>query len=600
MLLLRSLLVAARLMASVAVPPIASPPAPALDALFGAGAVLQMERPVPVWGTCAADDPAAAVAAIAAGAVRAAPPPMLSVRLDGIEVASARCWHTSDGGRWNATLPPQRAGYGRQLAVAVALDAGAGARRAPAQSARTHPTQRSLSFGVVLLCSGQSNMAMGVGGAGAFHKPNKPPFSADNGTAESAASGRFTGKIWFREDTNDTYKGPKSSWQPVSPHTLPGFSAVCWYAGKALYEAALEARGVPLGLIAATVGATPIEYWLPQATPGDPNVNPCETDKPQCVPDFPQLGPTNDSSFFRQYVRPLAPTPVAALLWDQAERDVKCPRSLAAYSCMQRYLVQSWRRTFRSDFVFVGVQLAGYTGPDPTPDREGPRRMISAEMVYRMRLQQERGCEGLRNCSVVPTYDLSCAAGPSGGCPFGSVHQPHKVTIGRRIALHLLRAGLGGGGTFEERNGRRQQAVVAEGPRATEVKLLGGAAAAAGVARAGLTVFRLRATFRGGSPPFSLRPTRNCTTCCDSSASRGHTMDLDASADGSAASWANATAATLVAVAGSHSSVAIEFQVLLRSAPTLVRHTAASIWPQCTLYNREGLPALPFQMNVTG
>ena len=158
-------------------------------------------------------------------------------------------------------------------------------------------------------------------------------------------AGSFTGLIWFREDTNDTYIGPKTVWRPVTPSSIVGFSAVCWYAGKYLFEAALARSGapVPLGLIAATWGATPIEYWLPP-TASDPDVNPCFADEPQCVPVFPLRGNTSDSSFFEEFVRPLAPYTVQALVWDQAERDVKCARSLAHYACMQKFLIESWQR----------------------------------------------------------------------------------------------------------------------------------------------------------------------------------------------------------------------------------------------------------------
>ena len=43
----------------------------------------------------------------------------------------------------------------------------------------------------------------------------------------------------------------------------------------------------------------------------------------------------------------------------------------------------------------------------------------------------------------------------------------------------------------------------------------------------------------------------------------------------------------------------VEFAVKLQSAPTTVRYTAASIWPQCALYSADGLPARPFVLNVT-
>ena len=525
------LLLGARVVASAAT----------LDAMFSTGAVLQMGRPVPVWGSAAA------------------PHQDVSVSLDGTIVATGVA---KADGSWAATLPPQPAAYNRTLSVAGSAS--------------------TISFGVVLLCSGQSNMAMGVGGAGAFHKPGKPPFSADNGTVESAASGRFTGKIWFREDTNDTYVGPKRRWMPVAPHTLPGLSAVCWYSGKAIFLGALEAAGTPLGLLVATWGATPIEYWLPQSDPANPNVNSCESDQPQCVSKFPQLGPVNDSAFFARYVQPLAPYAVAGLVWDQAERDVKCPRSLVHYSCMQSLLIRSWRRAFDSEFVFVGVQLAGYTGIDNggPRDPEKPFPMISAHKVFEMRLQQASGCEGVAGkCSVVPTYDLSCAAGLEGGCPFGSVHQPHKAVIGERIGRQLLQAGLGGVVAA-------RQMVVATGPRPTRAHAIASGAPAAGAYT--VTVF-----FSGGSSPFYLQGTRNCTTCCTGSVAGGSTVDLDASADG--VTFVNTTNLTLTL-----EGTAVTFVIQgLHSAPTVVRHTASAIFPQCALYNREQLPAVPFVLNIT-
>ena len=538
----------------------AAPPEPRfveLDPMFGpSGAVLQMAPARPaVWGRASAT----------AGAV--------TLSLDGVAAAHAA---VGSDGRWATTLPPQLAAYNRTLEVA----AGGGGAHATVSVA--------VSFGSVILCSGQSNMAMSVGGPGDFHKPNKTAFAADNGTAESAASARFTGKIWYREDTNDTYIGPKRVWRPVSPATLPGFSAVCWYAGKSLFEAARERTGadVPLGLIAATWGGSPIEYWLPQSDPADPNRNACEVDEPQCVPKFPLMGNVSDSAFFSKYVRPLAPYTVSALIWDQAERDVKCPRSLAHYACMQKLLIKSWQTEFNSSFAFVGVQLAGYV-VDP---RGGP---LSPEQpgLFAMRLQQEHGCAGLERCAVVPTYDLSCSAGIAGGCPFGSVHQPHKVEIGRRIGLHLDKLLLAPGAGSPS---------AVQGPVATKVTAAPPASSSSlrrhitsedgdgGSAR--LRQFAVSVRFSGGSAPFSLRPTRNCTSCCGGA----HTVDLDASIDGKI--WVNATRVTLD---GQAQQLLLRFEVALAAAPTLVRHTAAAAFPQCALYNAEGLPMLPFEMDVS-
>ena len=215
----------------------------------------------------------------------------------------------------------------------------------------------------------------------------------------------------------------------------------------------------------------------------------------------------------------------------------------------------------------MGVQLAGYI-VDP---RGGPLAPVQPSL-FQMRLQQEHGCAGVERCALVPTYDLSCAAGPEGGCPFGSVHQPHKVEVGRRVGLQLEKMLL------DPPDSRR----VVQGPIATKVSArVLQAPATAGAA----TAFSVTVSFQGGEE-FRLGPTRNCTSCCGGA----HTVDLDASSDGKA--WANATNARL-------DGLNLVFEVRLAAAPTVVRHTAASVFPQCALYNSAGLPLLPFEMAVS-
>ena len=50
---------------------------------------------------------------------------------------------------------------------------------------------------------------------------------------------------------------------------------------------------------------------------------------------------------------------MAGLVWDQAERDVKCPRSLAHYACMQRLLIRSWRRAGMLNTGGLGCLIQG-------------------------------------------------------------------------------------------------------------------------------------------------------------------------------------------------------------------------------------------------
>ena len=179
--------------------------------------------------------------------------------------------------------------------------------------------EASVRFGHVLLCSGQSNMQMPV------NHFKEGGFAAANGTAEAAAAGRYAGKISllslqtpFPRPTAPPWNGTgcgrpndpgyhpspacfQPQWNRVSPGpngTLHGFSAVCWYTGKALLELSGDGAA-PLGLIAAAVGGSPIEYWLPPSA--RVNVNKCESDVPQCDNMY------NDSAFYTDQIEQIVP-----------------------------------------------------------------------------------------------------------------------------------------------------------------------------------------------------------------------------------------------------------------------------------------------------
>jgi hypothetical protein len=275
-----------------------------------------------------------------------------------------------------------------------------------ATSAGSTPANTTVAFGEVVMCAGQSNMDMPVDcslqNRSACFSP-KLMFRADNGTAEVAASTRYTNKIWLLKVVQSKYeKRREPTWATASPSTLASHSAVCWYSGKALFEGL--GGQVPVGLMQASVGGSPIEYWLPAATKMPVNTNACEADVPQCDNQF------NDSSFFEDIVTQLIPHTFGALVWDQAERDVKCPVSTAAYACMQELLVTSWRKAFDSpDAAFVAVQLPGYTGALANGTGVYPG-FITGEMVWAMRLQQARGAAAVANGRCAPCAARSQAA----------------------------------------------------------------------------------------------------------------------------------------------------------------------------------------------
>lgn len=153
------------------------------------------------------------------------------------------------------------------------------------------------------------------------------------------------------------------------------------------------------------------------------------------------------------------------------------------------------------------------------------------------------------------------------------MHQPDKPDIGKRLSLQIHKFLVPG-----------TAPKVVAGPRAVR-------ATAKKVAASTRSQFTVSVTVAGGNPPFTLKPTRNCTTCCTGAL----TVDLDASADGKF--WANASGVTLSGA--SRASPVLTFDVDLPAVPTMIAHTRASIWPQCALYNAEGLPLFPFDIAVS-
>lgn len=110
--------------------------------------------------------------------------------------------------------------------------------------------------GDVWLCSGQSNMQMGL--PGCF-----------NGTQEvrSASCPLIRLLLVPKGGAGQPREGLAANWQVCSPAAMEaGFSAAGYYFGRELQKT----LNVPVGLIDSTVGGTPIESWTPPQPPKQP------------------------------------------------------------------------------------------------------------------------------------------------------------------------------------------------------------------------------------------------------------------------------------------------------------------------------------------
>lgn len=186
-----------------------------LDGLFQDHAVFQRGRPIPVWG-------------------RAEPGEEIMLRLAGA-TATVRA---DEAGRWSVELPAMPAGGPFQLTVT----SSGGARQ----------TIADLLVGDVWLCSGQSNMEMGVDRA--LNAPTEIARAGDD-AVRMLTVGHDTGFTPLAE-----FKTPVR-WQAASPASVADFSAACYFMARDLRAS----QQVPIGLIDASWGGTAIDAWRSEA-----------------------------------------------------------------------------------------------------------------------------------------------------------------------------------------------------------------------------------------------------------------------------------------------------------------------------------------------
>ncbi|GAB3573655.1 sialate O-acetylesterase [Spirosoma luteolum] len=185
-----------------------------LPTLISDGMVLQRDKPLRLWGWDKAGTP-------------------VSVRM-GSKTYRGK---TDAQGQWRITLPPQPAGGPYTLTI-------------------TGTTQRTLTdvlLGDVWFCSGQSNMV---------HQLN----IHDVTYARDIAEANYPQIRQYWVPTLTSLQGPQTDvpnaqWKKAVGEEVRPFSAVAFFMARQLYDR----YRVPIGIINASVGGTPIEAWISEA-----------------------------------------------------------------------------------------------------------------------------------------------------------------------------------------------------------------------------------------------------------------------------------------------------------------------------------------------
>ena len=185
--------------------------APLLNPLFADHAVLQRDRPIPVWG-------------------HAEPGATVTISLGSASATT----QASAAGEWSASLPPMPAGGPYVLTARVGSD---------------EVTANDVLVGDVFLCAGQSNMVLEV------HRTL-------NARAEIADAKSDTIRMLTVPDA--TSLSPQvtfakaAAWETTTPETVGDFSAACYYFARELQKDV----HVPLGLVNAAWGGANIRTFM--------------------------------------------------------------------------------------------------------------------------------------------------------------------------------------------------------------------------------------------------------------------------------------------------------------------------------------------------
>jgi sialate O-acetylesterase len=374
--------------------------------LFQNGAVLQRDKPVPVWG-------------------KADPGSQITVSFAGQNVTAK----AGPRGRWQVNLAPMPASAeGRPLKITA--------------SGQSAVEISDVVVGEVWLASGQSNMQWNIG---ACRKEDQ----------DLAASGPvpllrlFDVPRTLSHERKDTLN---AKWTPATPETSKPFSAVGYFFGRRLTE---ELK-IPVGIIHSSWGGSRIEpWWAEEGLAGVPELAKLHQDRLAKSPGFPQydqplrrfvgevgqwsqtaakaldagetvpampkspellrLGHAAETGTYQAMIHPLVPFALRGFIWYQGESN---NGEGMLYTAKMRALIEGWRAQFKApEGPFLYVQLA--------PFNYGAERAGHLPALW---WAQQKALY-IPHTGMAVTNDIGNVR---------DIHPNNKSEVGRRLALWAL------------------------------------------------------------------------------------------------------------------------------------------------------------------
>jgi len=402
-----------------------------LPAIFGNHMVLQQGREIPVWGWTE-------------------PGRTVQITLANQSVTT----QADPSGKWMGLLPALPAS---KVPIEMSVESGGEVI-----------TFSDVLLGDVWLCSGQSNMAMGVGAV-----KNSDEIIAN---ADHPQIRMFLVKNQVAYEPAADLEG---QWVVCSPEGIlmdggwKGFSAVGYFFGRAIQQT----RNIPVGLIGSYVGGTTIFTWMSEETLASypmrsaPRINldrflAAKAELPEAIRQYQEvLKPAWDKAYaernaihakafeawraeadlarskgspipprptpgqlprppgdpmnsfflasvlYNGMIHPLAPFPLTGIIWYQGEANAY-PGMAEAYEDNLSAMIEHWRTLWgQDDLPFLYVQLPN---------------LISEKDTWPILRESQRKALKTPHTGMVVTIDV--------GDP-DDLHPPEKIAIGQRLGL---------------------------------------------------------------------------------------------------------------------------------------------------------------------
>ena len=182
--------------------------------LFSDHAVLQRQKPLPIWGS-------------------AQPNETVSVRLNSDERSETQRTTADTEGSWRVTFPPFEAGSAFKMSVETTSDT---------------VTVTDILFGEVWLCSGQSNMEWTVA--------NTKDFLTERKNADFPQIRHY--KVATDVSLEPQKEVKTGAWKVCRPETVGGFTAIGYFFAREIFQK----MNVPIGILNSSWGGSQVESWI--------------------------------------------------------------------------------------------------------------------------------------------------------------------------------------------------------------------------------------------------------------------------------------------------------------------------------------------------